>query len=327
MNTVGTHGGSFFWTILYLSFLTQDLSVSQKLIAGQVSDSTDELRGSAGLLPSQCCGDRHAWPYWVFTWVLEFWIQALEIPQQVLSWQAISLAPGRLFYILPYFHRVWAVILISRLAWKLGHRISLVSSQTILKPLSIKKRILRTWGRSPPWSSMTCPNFSHMQRPMDKHWRWTNWWRLIRRSWAQTCEESALLTNDHSWISNREPHYLPAHNILQWHPSVSVPSEATVSIIPITSPFFWVCVYSGTCEGHEIIGCLAIVTLPLLLYRQGLSLNLEIGRLIPITPTSFGLHPSKVLGLQAWITTPSFLCGAGDLNSSSKAGIGNSLLL
>lgn len=177
----------FFWTILYLYFLTQDLSVSQKLIAGQVSDSMGELRGSAGLLPSQCCGDRHARPSWVFMRVLEFWIQALEMPQQVLSWQAISLAPEWLFYILLYFHRVWAVILTSRLEWKPGHRISLVSSQTILKPLSIKKRMLRTWGRSPPWSSMTCPNFSYMLRPMDKHWRCTNWWRLIRRSWAQSC--------------------------------------------------------------------------------------------------------------------------------------------
>lgn len=177
----------FFWTILYLYFLTQDLFVSQKFIAGQVSDSMGELRGSAGLLPSQCCGDRHARPSWVFMRVLEFWIQALEMPQQVLSWQVISLAPEWLFYILLYFHRVWAVILTSRLEWKPGHRISLVSSQTIPKPLSIKKRTLRTWGRSPPWSSMTCPNFSYMLRPMGKHWRCTNWWRLIRRSWAQSC--------------------------------------------------------------------------------------------------------------------------------------------
>lgn len=187
MNAAGTDGESFFGTILYLYFLTQDLSVSQKLTAGQVSDSTGELRGSAGLLPSHCCGDRHAGPFWVFMRVLEFWIQALKIPQQVPSWQAISLAPERLFYILLDFHRVWAAILTPRLEWKPGHRIPLVSSQTILKPLSIKKRILRTWGRSLPRSSMTCPNFSCMLRPTDKHWRWTNWWRLIGRSWAQIC--------------------------------------------------------------------------------------------------------------------------------------------
>lgn len=72
MNAAGTDDESFFLTILYLYFLTQDLSVSQKLIAGQVSDSTGELRGSAGLLPSHCCGDRHAGPFWVFMRVLEF---------------------------------------------------------------------------------------------------------------------------------------------------------------------------------------------------------------------------------------------------------------
>lgn len=146
--------GGLMVSLLYLYFLTQDLSVSQKLIAGRASDSTDELRGSASLSSSQSCGDRHAGPSWVFMWVLEFWIQALKIPRQVLTRQAISVALEWLFYILLYFHRVWAVIVISRLAWKLGHTLSLVSYQTILKLLSVKKRILRNWGRSPPWSFM-----------------------------------------------------------------------------------------------------------------------------------------------------------------------------
>lgn len=34
--------------------------------------------------------------------------------------------------------------------------------------------------------------------------------------------------------------YMASH-ILQWHPRVSVPSEATVSIIPIAPPFLGVC--------------------------------------------------------------------------------------
>lgn len=99
----------FFWIILYLYFLIQDLWVSQKLIAGQVSDSTDELRGSACLLPSQGCGDSHARPSWVFLWVLEFWIQALEVPQHLPSPRTAFLYPSLFSESgLSYWHQDWS---------------------------------------------------------------------------------------------------------------------------------------------------------------------------------------------------------------------------
>lgn len=176
-------------------------------------------------------------------WVLEFWIQALEIPQHLPSPRTAFLYPS-------LFLQSMGCHIDVKTGVKTGHRISLVSSQTILKLLSNKKR---SWRRSPPWSSMTKPSDTPyvIISPIC-------WDQGTNSGYVQTGDiwyedpESRLVKDQLCWLMITVEYqtvsliiylhiiYMASH-ILQWHPRVSVLSEATVSIIPITPPFLGGC--------------------------------------------------------------------------------------